>query len=306
MSVTREKFVWPPKPVEVLADREGARSPDASRGAAEAGVHAEAPLVARSGWRAAFSEIERVWLDRTRGPLAERMDEAGWRPDERTAYCPRCASAAGPHEADDTGCSWCRGRDLPWSRAVRLGDYRGLLRDAILEVKFTRWRRLGTQLGRLLGRALLDEMESAGVERSRVALVPVPMSFRRWMTTGIDHALVICRGVARETGLPIVRALGRRHRTSQILVSGSKRATNVAGAIYGRKGLVTPWRGGGWVVVVVDDVRTTGATLTAASRAIGRGFAAEAREGVGMTIWTAVAGVTPQEPRGRADVPAVA
>lgn len=294
-SVAPGKFVWPPKPVEVLADREGPRPGDAGRGPGGASVRTWAPAVARSGWRAVVSEVERVWLDRTRGPLAERMAQAAWRPDERTAYCPRCASSAGPHEADDTGCSWCSGRDLPWSRAVRLGDYRGLLRELILEVKFTRWRRLGTDLGRLLGRALMEEIEAVGIDPARVALTPVPMSFRRWMMTGIDHTLVICRGVARETGLPIVRALGRRHGRSQVVVGGNERATNVHGAIHHRKGLATAWREGGWVVVVVDDVRTTGATLTAACRAINRGFAADAREGLGIAIWSAVAGVTPRE-----------
>jgi len=43
-------------------------------------------------------------------------------------------------------CPACRGKRLPWARAVRLGEYDGLLRDAIHEVKFTRWRTLGSDL----------------------------------------------------------------------------------------------------------------------------------------------------------------
>ncbi len=234
--------------------------------------------------------------------MAERMADAGWSPDARTAYCPRCASSAGPYAADDTGCGWCREKNLSWERAVRLGDYAGLLREMVLEVKFTRWRRLGAQLGRMLGERLAEELDRAGADRGRTALVPVPMSFRRWLLTGIDHSLAICRGVARETGLPIVRALSRRHRASQLEVSPSKRLTNVAGAFRARRGMPPPWDAGGCLVIVVDDVRTTGATMTAACRALrkaaGPAGEEEGRDPGSVRLWSAVLGVTPEGLRG--------
>ncbi len=287
------KFVWPPKAVEATPwhSDTGAGAPvtDVVLGAGTqpVGVPRRGSIDLRPEPvpRSVVSEIERVWLGRTRAPLAERMAEAGWSTDARTAYCPRCASSAGPFAADDTGCGWCRGlTGVPWEHAVRLGDYSGLLREMVLEVKFTRWRRLGDQLGRMLGESVAAELSLAGVDRA--VLVPVPMSLRRWLLTGIDHSLVICRGVAAATGLPIVRALSRRHRPSQRAVAPSKRAANVARAFRPRQGMARPPEGEGWLAVVVDDVRTTGATMAAACRVLGKAWP-------GVRLWSAVLGVTP-------------
>jgi predicted amidophosphoribosyltransferase len=161
--------------------------------------------------RSLFRSIEETWLGLTTPPLEDRLAAAGWTPDASEAYCDRCGSTVGPHEADVAGCPACRERKLPWERMVRLGEYRGVLRDVIHEVKFTRWRRLGDQVGRLLGGSVGAAIAEAGMDTARTALVPVPSSFRRRMARGIDHALVICRGIAAETGLEIQPILSRRH-----------------------------------------------------------------------------------------------
>lgn len=279
--------MWPPRGAATAVEVAAREVPGAevSR-AAESGAPAVANAAssARGAPSSFVSEIERVWLGRTRGPLAERLAEAGWSADEATAYCPRCASSAGPYDADDTGCGWCRGNGLAWERAVRLGDYAGVLRDVVLEVKFTRWRRLGDRLGRMLGRALGEALDDAGVERERAVLVPVPMSLRRWLVAGIDHAMVIARGVAAEAGVPVARALRRRHGPSQVQVSRRQRFRNVQGAFAARERAVEGLRDR--VFVVVDDVRTTGATMTGACLAL--------RKAGASRVWSAVLGVTPE------------
>jgi ComF family protein len=232
-----------------------------------------------------------VWLGLATPPLAERMAEAGWTPDEPRAFCSRCGQQVGPHEADDTGCSRCRARRLAWSRLVRLGSYTGMLREAVQEVKFTRWRRLGHDLGRMLGRSLAVALENAGVAPQDCALVPVPCSFRRRIVRGIDHTLVLARGVAAASGVPILRALARKHRPSQVTVPTSRRAANVSGSIRLRRGADLADR----LVIVLDDVTTTGATLTAACRAAGECCKPRLDGGLRRPrgIWVAVAAVTP-------------
>lgn len=252
-----------------------------------------APDTGRHGWlTSAILDIERTWLGMTTPPLWLRIEEVGWQPDEPGAYCWRCGTTVGAHDADSAGCSTCRGKRTPWERIVRLGSFDGLLREVIHDVKFSAWRRLGEDVGRLLGQVLLRQLEGARIDLDRTVLVPVPTSFRRRMARGIDHPLVIARGVTRETGLPIVRALERDHRPTQQSLPAAKRAANLAGAIRMKRWVDLS----GKVAVLVDDVTTTRATLVAACRAL-RGSRARtdpvARRNDGVRLWTAVLGVTP-------------
>jgi predicted amidophosphoribosyltransferase len=160
------------------------------------------------------------------------------------------------------------------------------------EVKFTRWRRLGDELGRLLGDALREAVIDAGVREQRVVLVPVPSSLWRRLGRGIDHATVIARGVAGKTGYPVAAALRRKHRPSQLSVPAGRRAANVAGSFASRRG----WDLAGRHVVVIDDVTTTRATLAAACRALNpicKPLSGKDSAQPVTTLWCAVLGVTP-------------
>jgi predicted amidophosphoribosyltransferase len=272
------RFTWPPTQHN---------EPDPPRPA----LLATSPPVAPSAPSLLLS-IERTWLGLSIPPLSHRIAEARWRPDEPREYCPRCGHSVGPHEADDTGCPACRRRRFPWQRLLRLGPYDGLLREVVQQVKFTRWRRLGHDLGLLLGRALADAIDDAGLPRDRCTLVPVPCSFRRRLSRGIDHSLVLTRGVAAATGLPICRALRRSHRPTQLSVPASERAANVAGSIRPRTGVNLRGR----IAILVDDVTTTRATLVAAGKALVAGCKPLPEQGLdGLAgLWIAVAAVTPR------------
>ncbi len=249
---TRGPFTWPP-----------ARGAEQARGTVE-------PSPGRPGARA-WHGVERYWFGMTRAPLAARAEAAGWSPDPSGGYCPGCGTSAGAFEVERSDrsplggtCAACRVRRPPWDHFVRLGVYEGLLKALVREVKFTRWRALGTELGRLLGARVAAELARAGIEPERVVIVPVPMSWGRRVGRGIDHALVLARGVSAATGSPLVRALRRSHRPPQTEVPTSARAANVRGSMRSIESDAVAGR----VVVLVDDVRTTGATLREACRAL--------------------------------------
>lgn len=308
----KRKFVWPPtRAVEVAA--RGVRA-TGDAGELKRALPTGDPLASRvweaeapiPSWRSALREIERVWMGLASPPLAERMAETGWMADEAHDYCGRCGRTVGAHEADGSGCSRCRGRALAWERLVRLGEYRGLLRDVVHEVKFTRWRNVGDQIGRMLGRELASRLDASGIRREEAAIVPVPTSWLRRMHRGIDHALVIARGVAAESGAELRPALARSHRPSQTSVPSSQRLANVKGSIRSRDGVGLDGR----VLIVVDDVTTTRATLAAACAALSRasragGVGGGEAVGTPARIWAAVVAVTPEpgqrDLRGRGD-----
>lgn len=291
-----EVFTWPPKPA-VLDPAEAEPSPEP--------VHAETPPGHRLDHWAWLREAEAAWLGVSAVSWREAAARAGWAPDAPDAYCPRCGTTAGPFEADADGCPACRRRRLGWSRSVRLGAYEGVLREAILAGKYTAWRRVCQELGADLGAAVAEALRAAEIDPTSIAVCPVATSARRRLTRGVDHTLILSREVARVTGGRLVRALRREHRPPQQRLPPSARQRNVAGSFHPRTGACQGLDGR--VVVLVDDVRTTGATMSAAARALRGGVRAsggkrgESGESGGVKIWAVVAGVTPRtgEKRGK-------
>lgn len=121
-----------------------------------------------------------------------------------------------------------------------------------------------------------DERARVGEWANRMAvLVPVvddlvvtwaPTSDRRRRHRGFDQAELLARAVARRRQLPVARLLRRLPGGAQAGATALERATNPS--FVARRGCRVP-------VLVIDDVATTGATLTAAAAALRRAGAPE-------------------------------
>lgn len=273
----------------------------------EAGHHGHPPRPAgEDREESAFpwlEQVERYWLGRTNRTFASRAVERGWAPDERDYFCSRCGSTIGLYEVgaegleSAEGCGACHGKRLPWKRCIRLGDYTGLLRRAVHELKFQRWRPVGRELGSLLGAAIAIELRRAGMRPDEARLVPIATPFWRSVFRGIDHTQVLARAAAEVSGVRVQAALGRRFRPSQLAVPASERRKNVRGSFRVRKRPAEGVR----LVIVIDDVRTTGATMTEACRTLraawgkgaggGTAAGADGRAAGGLEFWSALVGV---------------
>lgn len=117
---------------------------------------------------------------------------------------------------------------------------------------------------RSLARPLAERMRTAGVAivaGSRAA-VPVPLHGSRRRNRGFNQAA----DLARHLGLPVVHALVRTRETStQTALPADARRANVATAFRPTRSAAA-LRGA--TVLLVDDVRTTGATLDACAAAL--------------------------------------
>lgn len=179
--------------------------------------------------------------------------QAEWSRDTVEQYCWRCGSSTGPGETTSDGCPNCLSRRLRWQRIVRLGAYAPPLSDWIRAMKFHREWSWGPWLGAHLGQLLRDPLDGAPV-----ALCPVPLHWRRRWWRGFDQARLIARGIANQRNWPILDILRRpRHTYPQSNTPLRRKTANVRDVFR-----PLPVDLAGWEVWLVDDVKTSGATLS--------------------------------------------
>ena len=176
--------------------------------------------------------------------------------------CRRCgAPAAG--EAGGDACAICRRVPPPCAGLVVLGAYADDLRDAVLRAKRPTGEPVAAGLACLLADAHRETVRSWGID----VVVPVPMHWRRRLLRGTSSADELARGFAAAVRIPCRRLIRRRRATRmQNELPVANRRGNVRDAfgptLAGRLGLLRGRR-----VLLVDDVTTTGATLTACRHA---------------------------------------
>lgn len=104
-------------------------------------------------------------------------------------------------------------------------------------------------------------VSGASVLRDADVAVPVPLHRSRKRTRGFNQAAEI----ARYLSIPAIPALKRTRATkSQTDLPAEARHANVRGAFTLRRGVEVEGR----VIVLVDDVSTTGATLEACAQVL--------------------------------------
>ncbi len=100
------------------------------------------------------------------------------------------------------------------------------------------------------------------------AIIPMPISWRRQWQRGYNQSVEIARGISKVTGLPIVNKVVRRQhfRQSQTNLNAMERKQNVEGAFLLTHGERIAHRH----VLLVDDIVTTGATVTACAQELAK------------------------------------
>lgn len=200
-----------------------------------------------------------VAADRPPGVVVCRGCERGL--VDRDARCPRCAAPC-PAGLD---CDRCRRSRPAWDGLVVLGGYGDDLRATVLRAK-----RPGAEpVAAALGRLIVRRHRAALLAWRSDAVVPVPMHWSRRAFRGTSAAEEIALQVAADLGLPCRRLLRRTRATPmQNELPFAERPANVRGAFRPRGGVA------GLRLLLVDDVVTTGGTLSACRHALAAAGAA--------------------------------
>lgn len=195
-------------------------------------------------------------------------------------------------DSDNPECGACREDPPGFDQARSYGLYVGYLRRVILRLKFGRHERLGHRLGGLLAFSWNSIEGLRHVEAP--VILPVPLHPSRRCERGFNQAELLAEGLIKAldqgNGAPGHRAVSRclcrkRATPPQTGLSLAARRENLRGAFE----VVTAERIRGRTVVVIDDVMTTGATLSACARTLKHAGAARV---IGLTL----ARATPQFP----------
>jgi ComF family protein len=178
-------------------------------------------------------------------------------------------------ESGDTLCGLCRRLEPPYVKATAYGSYESGLRELIHLLKYNQVRPAANVLGRMLAEAIEDLQPL--FNDSEVLVAPVPLHSGKLAQRGFNQSELIARAAVKlkAAGGQLQLSAGllerRRETKSQIGLSRHQRRENIRGAFVVAK----PSEVDGREVLVVDDVFTTGTTVSECARILRRAGASK-------------------------------
>jgi len=177
-------------------------------------------------------------------------------------FCSRCAEPFDGAIDGSFACTNCANQTLHFEAAIAGYRARGVVRRVIHNFKYHKQVYLRHLVSDWLAATLDDpRMHPSNFD----VIVPVPLHPARRRERGFNQAELLARSLARRTGLPVVLVLDRvRYTTTQTAFDRAERMENLRDAFRLR-----PARNvRGSRVLLVDDVLTTGSTLSECARVL--------------------------------------
>ncbi|HEV3394097.1 MAG TPA: ComF family protein [Chthoniobacterales bacterium] len=178
---------------------------------------------------------------------------------------PFCAKCSEPFDGAITttfSCANCAHRVLYFDTAVSAYRSRGIARHVILNFKYGRQ----IHLRHLVGRWLIAALDDTRLRDRRFnAIVPVPLHPARQRERGFNQAALLAERLGPHLGVPVRPVLERvRFTTTQTAFDRAERIQNLRHAFRLRKKADVRKLD----VLLIDDVLTTGSTLSECARVL--------------------------------------
>lgn len=172
---------------------------------------------------------------------------------------PLCPACGGENSGILETCNNCLAEKRPWKHAVAAMRMEGTGRELIHRFKY----RNETALARTLGNIAAEAWKKANLPADFI--VPMPLHWIRYLTRGYNQAYLLSEILSEQTGLPLKAILKRKKWTpKQAKLNRKERKSNLSEAFSVKKQVFFE----NSVILLVDDVLTTGSTLSAASSAL--------------------------------------
>jgi len=196
-------------------------------------------------------------------------------------YCPRCGRDVSRYALLGGVCPNCQGEEIHFDQITRAGVYAETLRDIILSFKKDR-----TELDSLLGLLADSALQPSPFFNDIDLFVPVPLHWWRRLVRGYNQSMVIAKKFRHPTAkISTDLARIRYTRYQPTMPSPAARAKNVAGAFAVRR----RHQFAGRRICLIDDIKTTGATLNECAKTL--------KEAGASKVYALVLAVAGQSPR---------
>ena len=172
-------------------------------------------------------------------------------------YCRRCGRDTSAYSIINGRCAQCQNEEIVFDSIARAGTYDNAFRKIILQFKSGQIQ-LKNQLSFLVNATIQGSEFFNEIDH----IVPVPLHWKKRFIRGYNQAHIIASvldGAKSKINTDLVRI---KNTQAQFLLTPFKRKKNVEGAFTVRKDHDFT----GKRICLVDDIKTTGATLNECSR----------------------------------------
>lgn len=139
--------------------------------------------------------------------------------------------------------------------AVQAVKFEGKARELVIDFKFNDAIYLKNDFADWMEGALRARLDVSAVD----AVVPVPLTRKGFFRRGYNQSEILAREIALKIDRKCVRALARKGSPrTQSSLDAASRAENVKGTFA----VVKPSRVRGRIILLIDDIMTTGSTLS--------------------------------------------
>jgi ComF family protein len=176
--------------------------------------------------------------------------------------CPVCGIPFHTEHGMNHDCGECATTHRPFTAARSAVVFDGPAKELIHRLKYGKKTHLSRPLALLTARRVAPFITESGAE----LVVPVPLHRKRLRQRGFNQSVLLAGALAKSWHLPMSRNNLRRTRWTepQISLSVADRTKNVRGAFA----VKDPTQIKGKRILLVDDVYTTGSTVTECAKVL--------------------------------------
>lgn len=164
-------------------------------------------------------------------------------------------------------CPNCRDWDEALERVIAVVPYEGRYKELVQNLKYQERLDLAEPLASLMA----EKSRKAKLHKTLELIVPVPLHPAREKERGYNQSLCLAQSIARKLGLPLADAvlIRQSYLKTQTGLSRLERAANISKAFR----VIDRAKIRQKNILLVDDIITTGATLSACAAALKEGGA---------------------------------